>query len=36
LPGDPIILATTKSGSIYGVQNLEVIMDIFIRSSPDP
>jgi len=31
--GDPILLATTKSDSIYEIQNLEVIMNIFIRIS---
>ena len=36
MPSDPIILAMTKSGSIYEVYNLEVIMNIIIRSSRDP
>jgi len=36
LPGDPIILAATKSGSIYEIQNLEVRMNIFIKSSHAP
>jgi len=36
LPGDHIILATTKSGFIYEIQNIEEIANIFIRSSRDP
>jgi len=28
LPGDPIILVMTKSGSTYEIQSLEVIMNI--------
>jgi len=37
LPGDHIILATIKSGSVcIEIKNLEVIMNIFIRSPHDP
>jgi len=36
LPGNPIILGTTKSGSMYEILNVEVIMNVFIRSSRDP
>jgi len=36
LPVDPLIFAATKSGSIYEIENLELIMNIFIRSSRDP
>ena len=36
MPGDPIVLATTKSSSIYEITNLEVITNIFIRSFCGP
>jgi len=36
LPVDPIILATTNNGSTYEIQNKEVIVNIFIRTSRDP
>jgi len=36
LLGDPIILVTTNSGSMYEIQNIEVVLNIFIRSSRDP
>jgi len=36
LPGDSIILAATTSGSTYKIWNMEVIMNIFIRSSCKP
>jgi len=31
-----IVLARTKNGSTYEIQNLEAIMNIFVRSSRDP
>jgi len=36
LLGNPTILTTTKSGSMYEIYNVEVIINIFIRSSRDP
>jgi len=36
LPGNPIILTTTKSGSMCEIWNVEVIMNLLIRSSRDP
>jgi len=35
-PDNPIILTTTKSGSMYEISNVEVITNIFIRGSRDP
>ena len=33
LPGNPIVLEKARSGFMYEMQNIEVIMNIFIRSS---
>jgi len=33
LPGNPTVLEMARSGTMYEIQNVEVIMNIFIRSS---
>ena len=36
MPGDPIILALTKCGSIYGIKNIEVLINILSEGLATP
>ena len=36
MPGDPIILALTKCGSIYGIKSIEVLMNILSEGLATP